>query len=150
MLLYPSSAAVYGRAAMLPIPETSPLAPISPYGVHKVVAEDLCRSYGRTFGLHVAIVRIFSAYGVELRKQLLWDASRKVLAGDFRFDGTGNETRDWVHAEDVARLMLIAAEHAQSDVPVVNCASGIEVPSRSILEVLLEALGTSRGPEFSM
>jgi len=148
-LVYPSSAAVYGRSDVLPIAEDSPLAPISPYGVHKRIAEDLCRSYGRTFGLRVAIVRIFSAYGVELRKQLLWDASRKALAGDIRFAGSGQETRDWVNAEDVARLLLIAGEHAGPDAPIVNGASGVEVANRSILEVLFEALGANQGPEFT-
>ena len=148
-LVYPSSAAVYGRAEILPIPEESPLAPISPYGVHKKIAEELCRSYSESFGVPVAIVRIFSAYGVELRKQLLWDASRKVRAGDFRFAGSGQETRDWVNSEDVARLLLIAADHAGREVPIVNCASGTEVANQSILEVLLEALGANQGPEFT-
>ena len=148
-LVYPSSAAVYGRASVLPIVEESLLAPISPYGVHKVIVEDLCRSYGRSFGLHVAIVRIFSAYGVELRKQLLWDACRKALAGDFQFAGSGRETRDWVNAEDVAGLLLLAADHAQTEAPIVNCASGNGVANRSILEVLLDALGTGQDPEFT-
>lgn len=148
-LVYPSSAAVYGNANVLPIVEESPLAPISPYGVHKMIAEDLCRSYGRTFGLSVAIVRIFSAYGIGLRKQLLWDASRKALAGDFRFAGSGQETRDWVNAEDIARLLLIAGDNAGSETPIVNGASGTEVANQSILELLFESLGANRGPEFT-
>jgi UDP-glucose 4-epimerase len=148
-LVYPSSAAVYGRATALPIAEESLLAPISPYGVHKKITEDLCRSYGRTFGLRIAVVRIFSAYGIELRKQLLWDASRKALAGDLRFGGSGEETRDWVNAEDVARLLLIAADHAGPEVPIVNGASGSEVAIQSILKTLFEALGVQGDPEFT-
>ncbi|MDQ6795885.1 MAG: NAD-dependent epimerase/dehydratase family protein [Chloroflexota bacterium] len=148
-LVYPSSAAVYGQASALPIVEDSLRAPISPYGVHKMMVEDLCRSYGRTFGTRVAIVRIFSAYGVELRKQLLWDAARKAVAGDFRFAGSGRETRDWVNAEDVARLLLIAGGHAASEAPIVNGSSGIEVANRSVLEALLEGLGAKGSPEFT-
>jgi UDP-glucose 4-epimerase len=148
-LVYPSSAAVYGRATDLPILEVSPLAPISPYGVHKAMAEELCRSYGRTFGLRTSIVRIFSAYGAGLRKQLLWDASRKALANDPVFSGSGRETRDWVHAEDVARLLLIAADHASPQAPVVNGASGTEVENAAILHSLFEALGVGCRPEFT-
>jgi UDP-glucose 4-epimerase len=148
-LVYPSSAAVYGRAAALPIIEESPLAPISPYGVHKKIAEDLCRSYSESFGIRVAIVRIFSAYGVGLRKQLLWDACTKVLAGNYSFDGTGRETRDWLNGEDVARLLLIAGEHATAGPAIVNGASGTEVAVESILAVLLDALGVGRKPEFT-
>ena len=148
-LVYPSSAAVYGSAPTLPISEDSPLAPISPYGFHKKIAEDLCRSYSENFGIRVAIVRIFSAYGVELRKQLLWDACRKALAGDYSFGGTGRETRDWVNGEDVARLLLIAGDQAVAGAALVNGASGTEVAVESILAVLFDALGAGRKPEFT-
>lgn len=148
-LVYPSSAAVYGSAATLPISEESPLAPISPYGAHKKIAEDLCRSYSQSFGLRVAIVRLFSAYGTELRKQLLWDACRKAMSDDHHFAGTGRETRDWVHAEDIARLLLIAGEHAGPDAPVVNGASGSEVAIQTILAVLFEALSVTSEAEFT-
>lgn len=147
--VYPSSAAVYGSASTLPISEDSPLAPISPYGVHKKIAEDLCRSYSESFGIRVAIVRIFSAYGLELRKQLLWDACRKARTGDYSFGGTGRETRDWVNGEDVARLLLTAGDHAVAGAAIVNGASGTEVAVESILAVLFDALQAGRKPEFT-
>jgi UDP-glucose 4-epimerase len=148
-LVYPSSGAVYGRATILPIKEDSPLAPISPYGANKKIAEDLCRSYSQSFGIRVAILRIFSAYGTDLRKQLLWDACTKALSGNCSFGGTGRETRDWVHVEDVARLLLIAGDHADLDATTVNCSTGRDVAVESILTVLFEALGTTLRPEFS-
>lgn len=147
--VYPSSAAVYGDAPAMPITEDSPAAPISPYGVHKKVAEDLARSYAASFGVRVALVRLFSAYGVELRKQLLWDASRKARSGDCRFTGTGRETRDWVNVADVSRLLLLAGDHASADAPTVNGASGIEVEVGTILGLLFEALGAEGRPEFT-
>lgn len=148
-LVYPSSAAVYGRASELPIGEDSPLAPISPYGFHKVMAEDVCRSYATTFGTRVAIVRLFSAYGRELRKQLLWDACRKALSEDHHFAGTGRETRDWVHATDVARLLLVAGDYADDTAPTVNGATGASVPIASIVGTLFEALGARDAPAFT-
>lgn len=149
VLVYPSSGAVYGRVPRLPATENSPRSPISPYGFHKAMAEDLCRSYATNFGISVAILRIFSAYGRELRKQLLWDACRKAAAGERRFDGTGEETRDWVHVEDVARLLLLAGAHADTSAPVVNCATGREVSVSSVLSVLFEAFGGGLRPSFS-
>jgi len=148
-LAYPSSAAVYGSATTFPITEDSTLAPISPYGVHKKIAEDLCSSYGERFGIRVAVVRVFSAYGIELRKQLLWDACMRAAAGEYSFGGSGRETRDWVNGEDVARLLLIASDHASADPATVNGASGTEVAVESILTVLLDALGADHGPEFT-
>lgn len=148
-LVYPSSAAVYGRATNMPISVHAPLDPISPYGVHKKIAEDLCRSYGRAFGVATSIVRIFSAYGEDLRKQLLWDTCQKVTRGNVSFSGTGNETRDWISAEDVAALLVIAASHSSPNVPAVNGATGIEATTREIVTRLFHALGASGDPEFS-
>ena len=58
-----SSAAVYGNPQTIPIIEESIVDPISPYGYHKKMAEDLCRYYSRCFGLNTLSFRIFSAYG---------------------------------------------------------------------------------------
>ncbi len=64
----PSSAAVYGAVAQYPITEDTPLSPISPYGVHKVMAEDLCRSYAAFWQVPVCIVRLFS-YGTPVTRR---------------------------------------------------------------------------------
>jgi len=72
-----SSAAVYGAHDPGPIPETCPLLPVSPYGSHKRYAEELCLLAARRYGLRCAIIRFFSLYGPELRKQILWDIGRR-------------------------------------------------------------------------
>lgn len=149
VVVYPSSAAVYGLAERLPIHEADALHPASPYGVHKLMAEDLCRSYGRHFGVAVAIVRFFSVYGDGLQKQLLWDACMKAKKGDARFFGTGAELRDWLHVDDAARLLAVAAEHAAVDCPVVNGASGVKASVREVLEVVLRAFGNADDLSFS-
>jgi UDP-glucose 4-epimerase len=148
-LVYPSSGAVYGNAENLPVREDASLEPVSPYGAHKKVTEDLIRSYGRNFGLRAAIVRVFSVYGAELRKQLLWDACQKAMRGEFAFSGTGTETRDWVAVEDVAELLLIAADHAATEAPAVNCATGLEITIGDTLAVLFASLGLCQQPIFA-
>lgn len=148
-LVYPSSAAVYGVSDRIPLNVASPLKPVSPYGVHKKIAEDLVTSYGASFRVHSAVVRVFSAYGRELRKQLLWDACQKVSHGSSEFGGTGQETRDWVHAEDIASLLMIASIHASPDVPIVNGSTGWEVSTSEILNELFTTLGAESRPSFS-
>ncbi len=148
-LVYPSSGAVYGPSPSIPTGEDTALNPISPYGVHKKVAEDMVRSYARSFGIRAALVRVFSVYGAGLRKQLWWDACQKAMVDDFRFMGTGTETRDWVAVEDVAALMLIAGHRAATDAPSVNCATGLETSVRDVVAALLAELGTDREPCFS-
>jgi UDP-glucose 4-epimerase len=148
-LVIPSSAGVYGVATRMPIATSDPLQPASPYGVHKMMAEELCRSYARHFGLRVALVRLFSVYGVGIRKQLLWDACSKLSQGQFSFAGTGLETRDWLHVDDAAQLMLCAAGRASADCPVVNGGEGQAVRIRDVVELIALQIGAGAQPQFS-
>jgi UDP-glucose 4-epimerase len=153
-VVYPSSASVYGTVETVPIREDCPAAPISQYGTHKLMAEQMVTSYSRQFGTSAAIVRLFSVYGCGLRKQLLWDACRKFANNDATFMGTGDEVRDWLHVEDAATLLMAAAEHASPECPTVNGGSGQGVTVRDVLlrlgssllqaEVLPSFSGTQR------
>jgi len=132
-VVYPSSASVYGTVETVPIGEDCPTAPISQYGTHKLMAEQMVTSYARQFGTSVAIVRLFSVYGCGLRKQLLWDACRKFENREDVFLGTGDEVRDWLHVEDASTLLMAASEHASSQCPTVNGGSGQGVTVREVL-----------------
>ncbi|MBF7012790.1 NAD-dependent epimerase/dehydratase family protein [Novosphingobium sp. HR1a] len=140
-LVLPSSAAVYGLVEELPIQVDAPRRPLSPYGVHKKMAEDLCRSYATHFGVRIAIVRLFSIYGPGLRKQLLWDACSKIMNGSASFGGDGTETRDWLHVEDASRLLSAAAAVASTDCPIFNGGVGEAVSVRAVVDRLVDRLG---------
>jgi UDP-glucose 4-epimerase len=148
-VVLPSSASVYGDAQALPIGVETPLRPVSPYGLHKQMAEALCLSYAQHFGVSVAIVRLFSVYGVGLRKQLLWDACTKLSRGPAIFGGTGQETRDWLHVDDAARLLLMAGQTTSSNRSIINGATGTGVPIRWIVETIARAFGGSGDAQFS-
>jgi UDP-glucose 4-epimerase len=149
-VVYPSSASVYGAAPESPIREECPAAPISQYGVHKLMAEQMVSSYSRQFGTTSAIVRLFSVYGCGLRKQLLWDACAKFAKKEDVFMGTGDEVRDWLHVGDAAELLLAAASHASAECPTVNGGSAEGVSVREILEHLGNCLDADgRKPRFS-
>jgi UDP-glucose 4-epimerase len=148
-LILPSSAAVYGLATQFPTPETAPLVPVSPYGRHKLEAEELCRKRAREQGLRISLIRFFSVFGNGLRKQLLFDACRKAAAGETLFFGTGKETRDWLHVSDAIALVQTAVEHATSACPVVNGASGVAVPVSDVLGEIFAQLGQGHKPEFT-
>ncbi len=114
-LIAASSAAVYGAGHSGPIPEDAALTPMSSYGRHKLMMEQLCRSYAESYGITSTVVRLFSVYGAGLRKQLLWDIcsrlqenSRELVLG-----GTGEEIRDWCEVRDVVRLLSRFAELPQ-------------------------------------
>ena len=148
-VVYASSAAVYGRAGKLPLREDASLQPVSPYGVHKRIGEDLCRMYGEQFNVSTAIIRFFSVYGPGLRKQLLWDASNRMLSGNVSFSGDGNEVRDWLHVEDAVALIEHACQIASGSCPIVNGGAGIGVSVAQILIELSSCLGNAETPYFT-
>ena len=120
-LLLVSSAAVYGDPERLPVSEDAPLAPISPYGRHRAEAEEVALQSGAP----VVIARVFSAYGEGLRRQVLWDvAQRALVGGPVELSGTGEETRDFVHARDVAAAISAIAQRSAFDGEIVNVATG--------------------------
>lgn len=107
LLIYPSSPAVHGECENIPIKETFKRNPSSPYGFHKKIVEDLCKSYSIKYNIRINIIRLYSVYGENLQKQLLWDATKKILNSkdDVEFWGTGQETRDFIHIDDVLSLI---------------------------------------------
>ncbi len=97
--------------------------------------EQLCRAYGAAYGLRSLALRLFSVYGTELRKQLLWDVCERLRAGDkqLTLGGTGAEIRDWVHATDAARAVAAFMMTASPMVPTINVGTGNGV---SVAEVV--------------
>jgi len=150
-----SSAAVYGNPRNLPILESDDSTPLSPYGVHKLMAESMVQHYGRIYGFNSTVMRVFSAYGPGLRKQLIWDVCCRMLDADNRNDtieifGTGTETRDFIHAKDVAAAALLIAKNSNDGHEVFNLASGMESTVASVCSRLSEALGDVCNYSFNL
>lgn len=146
-----SSAAVYGSSHIDPIGMDAPLRPFSPYGNHKLMLEQLTRSYAETFGLRCVIVRLFSVYGPWLYKQLLWDLCSRLAGGASRLQlgGVGGELRDWTAVSDIVRLLQMISDIASSAVPVINGGSGIATSVSQIANMVVTAWGRPVPVEFS-
>jgi len=136
-----SSAGVYGNPRSLPVTEDAPLNPMSPYAIHKVMCEELCRYFIDNYDMDVKIARIFSAYGAGLRKQIFWDMYQKYRkTGRLDMFGTGNETRDYIHVDDVVPALYLLAATRSSEV-VFNVASGVETTIREATEMFAGIVG---------
>lgn len=142
-----SSAAVYGDQNTF-LTEDSALKPISPYGLHKQAAENICEEYAQYFGVKCSLVRLFSVYGVGLKKQLLWDAANKFKRGDSSFFGTGNEMRDWIDVEDAAQLLVHAALNNQANFEIYN-GSNQTASTSEVLTLLTKHLNVGLAPVFN-
>lgn len=123
-----SSAAVYGEPERLPIYESQASHPLSPYGHHKLMSEQLCREYAESFGLKTCSLRPFSVYGEGIRKQLFWDLHQKSLSGEeISLYGTGRESRDFIHVEDLVRAVYFVAQSTAFAGESINVANGEEI-----------------------
>jgi UDP-glucose 4-epimerase len=139
--IFLSSAAVYGNPETLPIQETQTPNPLSPYGFHKLQSEQLCAEFSKIYNLPTASLRIFSAYAPGLRRQVLWDICRKALTQDrVILQGTGQESRDFIHALDIAKALMTVATSAPMTGEVYNLASGREVTIAELANLVFGAL----------
>lgn len=145
-----SSAAVYGNPDGLPVREDAILKPLSPYGIHKMQAEQICKEYFKYYQVSTCFVRIFSAYGNGLKKQLLWDLYKK-----FKHDktvelfGTGEETRDFIHIDDVVQALGLIINNADFKGEAINLANGEEYSIRYIAELYKSNLHSNKQLVFN-
>lgn len=147
--VFMSSAAVYGNPPSLPVLETHPILPLSPYGYHKRQCELLVEEFARVFRIPTFAVRIFSAYGRGLRRQVVWDICERALkTNQLSLRGTGKESRDFIHARDVAKAIVLLAERAPAHGEVYNLAAGVESTIEDVAQALLQCLGLSIRAKF--
>jgi len=134
-----SSCAVYGDAAELPVAETTPPRPLSPYAEHKLAAEQVCAAAADAGQLSAACLRFFNVYGPRQDPGSEYSGviSRFMAASaadeGVTIYGDGGQTRDFVYVGDVVRAMVEALRRPASGVAVVNVGSG---SSTSVLDVL--------------
>lgn len=134
-----SSAAVYGNPVRLPIQENSPMAPMSPYGYHKMQAEQILKEFAELYGEKTCSLRIFSAYGAGLKKQIFWDMMCKMSdSQEAVFWGTGEESRDFIHVRDITRVVELCIEKAAFNGETINVANGTQITIRQAVNLFAE------------
>lgn len=145
-VIYISSAAVYGNPTFLPVSEGHPVSPISPYGFHKAHAENICREFHVLYRIPISIVRIFSAYGNGLKKQLMWDLCVKASQyPQVELFGSGNETRDFINIADISAAIGLVMEKSPFQFDIYNIGNGEQTKIKEIASILSDELpGTPR------
>lgn len=137
-----SSAAVYGNPINLPITENTETNPISPYGYHKRMAESVCEEFYKNYKIATCSLRVFSAYGPGLQKQLFWDLNQKALNSGSQVDlfGTGNESRDFIYITDLLEAINIIIFKSKFNAEIINVASGKEIFIKDVVRTFYSFL----------
>jgi len=151
LVVIPSSAAVYGNPVSLPVNESAPIQPISPYGFHKAICELLAREYAENFGLNIIACRLFSVFGPLQHRLLLWELFQQLTGTETVawLEGTGAESRDFLHVDDAAAALFqlldsVSHNRASGQFDVVNIASGTETSVTEIAEYMREMIAPAK------
>ncbi len=140
-LVFASSAAVYGTAPGLPVKETMPLSPLSPYGATKIAGEYYCQTLTAAQPMEVSILRFFNLYGprqpvkgeagvISLFLHRLQQGQPLILFGD------GQQTRDFLFIHDAVNVLLRCAEVAELPPLPINVGTGQAVSIRALIDLL--------------
>ncbi|WP_405267181.1 NAD-dependent epimerase/dehydratase family protein [Methanobrevibacter sp.] len=151
-VIFSSSSAVYGQNENLPLKETDPLMPTSPYGVSKASCDFYLKSFYDTYGLDYVSLRYFNVFGPKQNKRSeyaavipsfinsLLENRQPVIYGD------GEQTRDFVFIDDVVDANINACDSNFNG--IVNVASGENISINELYDIIKTTIGSDLEPEY--
>jgi len=151
-IVFSSSSAVYGENRNIPLKETEPLMPTSPYAASKASCELYLRSFYDSYGLNYTALRYFNVFGPKQDKNsqyaavipnfisALLEGEQAVIYGD------GEQTRDFVYVKDIVRANIAACESGYNG--IVNVASGEKLTINRLYEIVKNTLGSELEPDY--
>jgi len=139
-----SSAAIYGDPESVPVHESHPKSPDSPYGLDKLAVDHYARLYADLYGLETVALRYFNVYGPRQTGAYSGVVSAFLEqareGGPLTVDGDGTQTRDFVHVDDVVRANLLAATTSHVG-EAFNVGTGASVSVVELAELVREVAG---------
>jgi UDP-glucose 4-epimerase len=161
MIVFSSTAAVYGEPERIPITEDHPKNPTNPYGFSKLTTEGIMRAYDRAYGLRFIALRYFNAAGADLKGDMgedhqpeshlipivlqtaLGQREYLELYGTDYSTSDGTCIRDYIHVVDLSRAHLLALEALQRGAKsnVYNLGNGLGYSNRQVIETAERVTG---------
>ena len=149
-IIFPSSGFIYGNNPHLPVKESEPFDPISPYAIAKYMVEQYLEFFRRNAGISYVILRYAAVYGIGQVTGAMADYIRTLRkGGQADMWGDGNKTRDYVYIEDVVRANLLGLEvPADHPFPVFNIGTGKETSLNVLYALIAHLLGKEAQPHY--
>jgi nucleoside-diphosphate-sugar epimerase len=154
-VVYAGSSSAYGNTPTLPKVETMPTAPLSPYALQKLVAEQYCQMFTRLYGLETVTIRYFNVFGprqdpsspysgvISLFIRALVEGRQPTIYGD------GGQTRDFTYVANVVDGVLRACTAPEVSGEVVNVATGGRISLNQLFETLKTLTGADVTPIYA-
>lgn len=142
-LIVTSTSEVYGTAQYVPIDETHPRQPQSPYSATKIGADAIAKSFYNAFGLPVVIARPFNTYGPRQSARAIIPTIISQIANGAREIKVGDlsPTRDFNYVEDTCRGFLALGRADNIEGEEINIATGTEISMADTLKLIAELMG---------
>jgi len=140
--VYMSTSEVYGSAQKVPIDESHPIAPRSTYAASKYAAESLAFTLHKEKQFPLTIIRGFNFYGPkDSHPRIIPEIIRQFSLGKDLNLGNINSTRDFVYVRDTAEGVIAAAECIEARGKIINLATGVETPLKSLIDQIAKIYG---------
>ena len=151
--VYISSAAVYGKPVYLPVDESHPTNPMSPYGLSKFTGERYSMLYHELYNLPVTSLRLFNVFGFQNAEDSYSGVITKFIdrvknnKNPIIF-GDGNQTRDFVYIDDVINAISKTIENDKTIGEVINIGTGKPTRILDLCEAIIKIFDKKLIPEF--
>ena len=148
-LIHFSSSEAYGDAKQVPMDESHPLEPTTPYGASKIASDHLILSYYKTFGIDVSIVRPFNTYGPRQNEGtyagVIPLTIKRILKGESCvIYGDGLQTRDYTYVTDVADAAVRVHHTKSTRGKVLNIASAKETSIKDLVSKIVKLMNCKK------
>ena len=139
--VFASSSSVYGDSKELPLKESLYPKPVSPYGVTKLAAENLCVLYYKNYGIPVVSLRYFTVYGPRQRPDMAFHKFIKAVLEEkaITIYGDGNQTRDFTYVSDAVNATVLGMKGEPGE--IYNIGGGSRISVNKAIEVIEELTG---------
>lgn len=147
--IFASSSSIYGDVEELPVKEDAPKNPVSPYGVTKLAAENLCYLYHKNYSFPAVSLRYFTVYGPRQRPDMgIHKFINAALRGDeITIYGNGEQTRDFTYISDIVKANIKAA-NCKKDWICLNIGGGSRISVIDLLQIIEKAAGNRMKIKF--
>jgi UDP-glucose 4-epimerase len=141
-VIFPSTASVFDVGEPLPLRERAFPRPTSPYAAAKLSGEAYCYAYHRSYGVDVRVARLFSVYGIGMRRFAIHDLIRKIQRNPSELEvlGDGTQVRDYLYIDDAVRGLVTVASRGQAG-DDYNVASGEPVRLLDLARLIATEMG---------
>jgi nucleoside-diphosphate-sugar epimerase len=154
-VVYAGSSSAYGNSETLPKVETMPTAPLSPYALQKLVAEQYCQMFTSLYGFETVTIRYFNVFGPRQDPSSPYSGVISLfisaLCGDRRptIYGDGEQTRDFTYVANVVDGVLRACHAPGASGEIINVATGGRISLKQLFETVKRKVGSQLEPIYS-